>query len=134
MDQRRLSTYEVKNTDQDEKFDPHLFKSVDEMIVEERNREIQKLEEETISLNESFDSLHSMVLSQGTDVDLAGEAIEYGSGAVAAARKELEASEKYTTRRRKILAGIAGAAMGIGAGLIGYAYYMNSESRIGNNP
>lgn len=119
MDEHRVSTYDIEP---EKKFDPHLFQSVDQMIVDERNKEITRLEVDIIDLADSFSATQSMIMSQGTDVDTASDAIEYGAGATAAAKKALEESESYTARRRRILASLAGFGIAVGAGLMATAY------------
>jgi t-SNARE complex subunit (syntaxin) len=124
MSGQKMSTYDLKDGD---KFDPDLFKSVDVSIIRERNKALKEIHEDIMSLQDSFTDLSGMIASQGTDIDLSEDKIDFGKKSVELAHQELEKAEKYTARRRKILGTLAGTGVAIGAALLAVTYWFKEE-------
>lgn len=124
MSSKRMSTYDVEDGD---KFDPCLFQSIDIMVIKERNKAVADIEKDITGLSEGFSDLSSMMTSQGTDVDLAESKVEFGAESIKAAQKAVEQSEKYVSRRRRILGTLAGTGVVVGAALLAVTYWFKDE-------
>ncbi|XP_035679462.1 syntaxin-16-like isoform X1 [Branchiostoma floridae] len=89
----------------DRGFTPAQIQMVDENseVVEEREREINKIVQSISDLNEIFRDLAQIVVEQGTVLDRIDYNIEHTATKVDAGLQQLQKAEKYQKKNRKML-------------------------------
>ena len=87
-------------------------------IIEERNREIEHIEDEVIEIAEISQMLNEQAIAQGEPLQNAAESLEDSSINVGHAVMMLDDADKTATRWRKLKAWAVGTMAVVGAGII----------------
>lgn len=94
--------------------------NVNESIIKERNREIQKVEAEVEMIHEIMNDLALMIYEQGEQIETIEQVIENSAINVKEGTKLLEKAEDYMEKSRRIVRDIVILASGTGLGALGF--------------
>lgn len=92
--------------------------NLNEIIIEERDREIRAIEQDVADINEIFRDLSEMVKVQGEQLDTIEEHVESTVVHTEKATKELEKAYEYGRLGATLTAGLMGAAVAGPIGLL----------------
>ena len=93
---------------------------INRAIMEERNKEIQRITEDVAIINELMNDLAIMVNEQGEKIENIEQVVENATINVNEATKDLESAETYMEKSRRMLRDIIIVISGTGLGAVGF--------------
>lgn len=98
----------------------HRLDEVDLAILKERQEELRKIEEDTLSISEIMNSLSSLLCEQGENLDLATEHVESSVTATSDAVISLDNALVWQSKMRGLLVDATTVLTGSGLGALGF--------------
>lgn len=93
---------------------------VDLAILEERNRELRQIEEDTLSLSEIMHSISTMLCEQRENLEIAVADTEKSAQATTEAVTNLQQALKWTNSARGLIVDASAMIAGSGLGALGF--------------